>query len=378
LTELAPLGVYIHWPYCARICPYCDFNVALDRRAGEGASLAQAIRDDLRAQASLIGPRQLVSIFFGGGTPSLMDPAWAAAIIADAKTLWSAAPGLEITLEANPTDAEAGRFSGFAQAGVGRLSLGVQALDDAALKFLGRNHGADEARRAAALAARLFPRLSLDLIYARPGQTAPRWTEELKAAIALGAEHISPYQLTIEAGTPFDRAVRRGAFAPADPDLAAQLYETTQAVLSRCGFTAYEVSNHSLGPTARSRHNLVYWRGQDYLGVGPSAHGRLTVDGRRISTETARAIPAYIAQVRHTGTGIAVREALSAVEAAEERLLLGLRVDEGVPMADLAALGMEKLGDLQAGGFVSLVDGRLFATAAGRPVLDRVISELVV
>jgi len=376
LTDLPALGLYIHWPYCARICPYCDFNVALDRRAGEGALLAQAIRDDLRAQASLVGPRRLVSIFFGGGTPSLMDPAWAAAIIQDAKALWPAAPDLEITLEANPTDAEAGRFAAFASAGVGRLSLGVQALDDASLKFLGRNHGADEARRAAALAARLFPRLSLDLIYARPGQDAAAWSQELRAAIGLGAEHVSPYQLTIEAGTPFDRAVRRGAWRAADPDLAARLYETTQEALRGAGFTAYEVSNHAHGPTARSRHNLVYWRGQDYLGVGPGAHGRLTVDGRRISTETARAVPAYLAQVRHTGTGIAVRETLSAVEAAEERLLLGLRVDEGVPLTDLAALGLEKLGDLQAGGFVRVEGGRLFATAAGRPVLDRVIAEL--
>jgi putative oxygen-independent coproporphyrinogen III oxidase len=376
LTDLPALGLYIHWPYCARICPYCDFNVALDRRIGEGALLAQAIRDDLRAQASMVGPRRLVSIFFGGGTPSLMDPAWAAAIIQDAKALWPTAPDLEITLEANPTDAEAGRFAAFASAGVDRLSLGVQALDDASLKFLGRNHGADEARRAAALAARLFPRLSLDLIYARPGQDAAAWSQELRAAIDLGAEHVSPYQLTIEAGTPFDRAVRRGAWRAADPDLAARLYETTQEVLSGAGFAAYEVSNHAHGPTARSRHNLVYWRGQDYLGVGPGAHGRLTVEGRRIATETARAIPAYLAQVRHTGTGIAVRETLSAVEAAEERLLLGLRVDEGVPLADLAALGLEKLEDLQTGGFVRVEGGRLFATAAGRPVLDRVISEL--
>jgi putative oxygen-independent coproporphyrinogen III oxidase len=371
-----PLGLYVHWPYCARICPYCDFNVALDRRAGEAAALAAAIRDDLKAQAALIGPRRLVSIFFGGGTPSLMDPAWAAAIVEAATALWPAAADLEVTLEANPTDAEADRFAAFAAAGVGRLSLGVQALDDASLAFLGRNHGADEARRAARLAARLFPRLSLDLIYARPGQTARAWAEELKAAIDLGPRHVSPYQLTIEAGTPFDRAVRRGAFAPADPDLAAQLYETTQDVLSGAGFCAYEVSNHAHGPAARSRHNLVYWRGEDYLGVGPGAHGRLTVGDARVATETARAAPAYIARVQQAGTGIEVRETLGPIEAAEERLLLGLRVDEGVPLSDLAALGLERLGDLQAGGFVEVRDGRLFATATGRPVLDRVIAEL--
>ncbi|MDB5460318.1 MAG: coproporphyrinogen oxidase [Caulobacteraceae bacterium] len=378
MTDLAPLGLYVHWPYCARICPYCDFNVALDRRAGEAGALAQAILDDLQAQAALVGPRRLVSIFFGGGTPSLMDPEQTGRIIAAAKALWPAAPDLEITLEANPTDAEAGRFAAFAAAGVGRLSLGVQALDDASLAFLGRNHGAEEARRAAGMAAALFPRLSLDLIYARPGQTPQLWAEELKAAIALGPEHLSPYQLTIEAGTAFDRALRRGAFAAADPDLAARLYETTQEVLAQAGFAAYEVSNHARGAAARSRHNLVYWRGQDYLGVGPGAHGRLTLEEGRVATETARAVPAYIARVRDTGTGIETREALNPLEAAEERLLLGLRVDEGVPLADLAALPLARLADLQAGGFVRVADGRIIATAQGRPVLDRVIAELVI
>ena len=303
MTDLPTLGVYVHWPYCARICPYCDFNVALDRRAGEAEALADAIVRDLQTQAALIGPRRLVSIFFGGGTPSLMDPARTARIVETAKSLWPAAPDLEISLEANPTDAESGRFAAFAGAGVTRLSLGVQALDDASLAFLGRNHGAEEARRAARLAARLFPRLSLDLIYARPGQTPGAWTDELKAALDLGAEHLSPYQLTIEAGTPFDRSVRRGAFAPADPDLAAALYEKTQQILEDAGFAAYEVSNHARGAAARSRHNLVYWRGEDYLGVGPGAHGRLTLADGRTATETARAIPDYLASVGATGTG---------------------------------------------------------------------------
>jgi oxygen-independent coproporphyrinogen-3 oxidase len=372
------LGLYVHWPYCARICPYCDFNVALDRRPGEAEALGAAIVEDLKAQAALIGPRTLVSIFFGGGTPSLMDPQLAERIVRTARGLWPGGPSLEITLEANPTDAEADRFAAFADAGISRLSLGVQALDDKSLAFLGRNHGAGEARRAAALAARLFPRLSLDLIYARPGQTALGWAEELTAAIELGAEHVSPYQLTIEAGTPFDRAVRRGAFAPADADLAATLYETTQNVLSGAGFDAYEVSNHAKGQAARSRHNLVYWRGQDYLGVGPGAHGRLTMDGGRVATETTRSAAAYIRRVAETGTGIETRETLSAVEAAEERLLLGLRVDEGVPLHDLAALPLERLGALEGDGFVRINGGRLFATASGRPVLDRVISDLVV
>ncbi len=377
MTDLPTLGVYVHWPYCARICPYCDFNVALDRRAGEAEALADAIVRDLQTQAALIGPRRLVSIFFGGGTPSLMDPARTARIVETAKSLWPAAPDLEISLEANPTDAESGRFAAFAGAGVTRLSLGVQALDDASLAFLGRNHGAEEARRAARLAARLFPRLSLDLIYARPGQTPGAWTDELKAALDLGAEHLSPYQLTIEAGTPFDRSVRRGAFAPADPDLAAALYEKTQQILEDAGFAAYEVSNHARGAAARSRHNLVYWRGEDYLGVGPGAHGRLTLADGRTATETARAIPDYLASVGATGTGLTVQDALNPVEAAEERLLLGLRIDEGVPLADLEALTLTRLPDLRTQGFVQVKDGRLIATARGRPVLDRVIAELI-
>jgi oxygen-independent coproporphyrinogen-3 oxidase len=376
LSELAPLGLYIHWPYCARICPYCDFNVALDRRAGEAEALFEAILADLQAQAGAAGPHRLVSIFLGGGTPSLMRPEWAAGIINAAAALWPAAPDLEVTLEANPTDAEAERFEAFAVAGVNRLSLGVQALDDGALAFLGRNHSAEEAVRAARLAARLFTRLSLDLIYARPGQTEAGWAEELRGALALGPEHLSPYQLTIEAGTAFDRAVRRGAFAPADPDLAARLYETTQAVLEAEGFEAYEVSNHARGAAARSRHNLLYWRGQDYLGIGPGAHGRITSAGVRAATEAARAIPDYLARVRNSGTGLALSENLSPEEAAEERLLMGLRTVEGVALAELQPLPLSKLADLHQAGFVRVADGRLYATAQGRPVLDRVIQEL--
>jgi oxygen-independent coproporphyrinogen-3 oxidase len=376
LSELPPLGLYVHWPYCARICPYCDFNVALDRHAGEAEALFEAILEDLRAQAGTAGPHRLVSIFLGGGTPSLMRPEWAAGIVQAAKSAWPATSDLEVTLEANPTDAEAARFEAFAEAGVNRLSLGVQALDDGALKFLGRNHSAAEAVRAARLAAHVFPRLSLDLIYARPGQTAAGWAEELKAAVALGPEHLSPYQLTIEAGTAFDRAVRRGAFAPADPELAARLYETTQTVLEAEGLQAYEVSNHARGETARSRHNLLYWRGQDYLGVGPGAHGRLTRGGVRTATEADRSIFGYVARVRETGTGLSLAESLSQPEAAEERLLMGLRTVEGVRLAELAPLALSKLSDLAEAGFIRIADGRLHATARGRPVLDRVIQEL--
>ncbi len=375
MTE-PPLGLYVHWPYCARICPYCDFNVAMDRRAGEALALAEAILADLDAQARLIGPRALVSIFFGGGTPSLMDPAWVAQIVQAARALWRSAHDLEVTLEANPTNAEAQRFTAFAQAGVNRLSLGVQALDDGALKALGRNHGAEEARRAAALARAAFPRLSLDLIYARPGQQPKQWTDELKAALSLGPEHVSPYQLTIEPGTAFHRATQRGALTPPDADLAAALYETTQAVLSAEGFDAYEVSNHARGPAARSRHNLVYWRGEDYLGVGPGAHGRLSIGGARVATETVRDVRGYIARVAATGTGLAERQILTPTEAAQERLLLGLRIDEGVVLTDLKALSLASLGALEAEGFVRVQDGRLMATSNGRPILDRVIAQL--
>jgi oxygen-independent coproporphyrinogen-3 oxidase len=381
LTDAPPLGVYVHWPYCARICPYCDFNVVRARgREAEAAALARAVVGDLEAQAQITGPRALVSVFFGGGTPSLMDPEWAGEIIAAARRLWRPAGEVEVTLEANPTDAEAGRFAAFAAAGVGRLSLGLQSLDDAALRFLGRNHDAAEAVRAAKVAAGVFPRLSIDLIYARPGQTPAAWAEELRAAAGLGAEHVSPYQLTIEAGTAFDRAVRRGVLVPPDEDLAAELYETTQTVLEALGYGAYEVSNHARGEVARSRHNLVYWRGLDYVGAGPGAHGRITTAAGREATIAAERPADYIARVGAAGTGFASREVLTPVEAAEERLLAGLRTDEGVAFAELEPLGLgpghptvERLTGL---GLLAADAGRLVATRAGRRVLDRVTAAL--
>lgn len=376
-----PLGVYIHWPYCAKICPYCDFNVYRDRgRREEQAALAAAIAADLKAQAALTGERELVSIFFGGGTPSLMDPEWAGELIALARSLWTPAGEVEVTLEANPTDAETQRFAGFAGAGVNRLSLGLQALDDEALRLLGRNHDAAEARAAAAEARRHFPRLSIDMIYARPGQTPQAWREELSQAIDIGAEHVSPYQLTIESGTAFDRAARRGRLVPPGDEAAATLFEVTQETLEAAGFEAYEVSNHARGPAARSRHNLVYWTGQDYVGVGPGAHGRLTLDGARTATY-AQARPAdYVAAVSSTGTGFATRETLTPTEAAEERLLAGLRIAEGVPYADVAALGLfpahPEVRSLTAQGLVAPDRHRLRATAAGRLLLDHVTTRL--
>lgn len=375
------VGLYVHWPYCSRICPYCDFNVVRDRGRGEEqAALAEAILADLEAQAALTGPRRLASIFFGGGTPSLMDPAAVAAVIARARTLFPPRGDIEITLEANPTDAEAGRFAALAGAGVNRLSMGVQALDDASLAFLGRNHSAAEALRAVELAGRLFPRLSIDLIYARPGQTPDAWARALTAALSLGFEHVSPYQLTIEAETAFGRALRRGTLVPPDEDGAAALYETTQAVLGAAGFDAYEVSNHARNAAARSAHNLHVWRGGDYLGLGPGAHGRLTLDGVRTATVAHRRIADYVSGVA-SGAPWSDREALSPRDAAEERLLLGLRTTEGAPAALLKALDLSgedgPVADLVAEGFLTMRAGRLIATPRGRPVLDGVLKALL-
>lgn len=376
------VALYVHWPYCARICPYCDFNVVRDRgRVEEQAALVAAILADMEAQAALAGPRRLASIFFGGGTPSLMAPAAVAAVIARAGALFPPRGDIEISLEANPTDAEAARFAALADAGVNRLSMGVQALDDAALAFLGRNHSADEARRAVAVAARAFPRLSIDLIYARPDQTVDGWRAELTGAIDMGFEHVSPYQLTIEPTTAFGRAVARGVWTPPDEDLSAALYETTQTVLETAGFDAYEVSNHARGETARSAHNLHVWRGGDYLGVGPGAHGRLTLDGARTATVAHRGIGDYVAGV-NAGTPWCERESQSERDAAEEKVLLGLRTVEGVALSDLATLGRTVEGEPLAGligdGFLTVEMGRVKATRSGRPVLDGVLRALLV
>ena len=373
------LGVYIHWPFCARICPYCDFNVYRHRGQEDlGSTLKAAILQDLRTQAASLGPRTLVSIFFGGGTPSLMAPEWVAEIIETCKGLWPGASNLEVTLEANPTDAEAVKFQAFQGAGINRLSLGLQALNDQDLKLLGRDHTAAEGQRAAQLAASIFRRLSIDLIYARPAQTVQAWTDELRAAAALGVEHISPYQLTLESGTAFDRQARRGTLVPPDADLAAELYEATQAVLQAEGFDAYEVSNHARGLAARSVHNLAYWRGWDYVGAGPGAHGRLTLAAVRNATETQSKVGGYIARVVAGGPGFAGLEPLTAREAAQERLLLGLRSAEGVGLDELTVLDglVDRARGFAAAGLLRPIDGRLTATLAGRAVLDRLTLEL--
>ena len=371
-----PLGVYVHWPYCARICPYCDFNVVRDRdRTEQKAALTAAIIADLRGHAAGMGPRRLVSIFFGGGTPSLMDPEDVARVIEAARDAWSCEGALEVSLEANPTDAEAGRFLALARAGVNRLSLGVQSLDDHALKLLGRNHDAGAARRAIEIATTAFRRLSIDLIYALPGQSLDAWARELETVASFGPEHVSPYQLTIEPGAAFHRAVLRGTLVPVSSDLGADFYETTQSVLESAGFDAYEVSNHARGEAGRSRHNLIYWRGEDYVGVGPGAHGRLTVAGGRFATASPLAINDYVALVGREGAG-AHRTRLDDREVAVERLLMGLRTVEGVALTDLTVLEIPQTTLEALSALVVADDGRLIATPAGRPVLDRVIAEL--
>ena len=378
--DAAGFGVYVHWPYCARICPYCDFNVHRDRRPGEAATLARALLDDLARRRETTGPRRLTSIFFGGGTPSLMDPGAVAEVIAACRRLWEAGPDLEVSLEANPTDAEAGRFAGLAEAGVNRLSLGLQSLEDEALVQLGRNHDAAAGRRATQTALKVFSRVSIDLIYARPDQTPQAWAAELEAALALGAGHISPYQLTIEPGTAFERAVRRGRLAPPDDSGAADLWDVTQERLSAAGFEAYEVSNHARTPTDRSRHNLTYWRGGDWLGVGPGAHGRLTLDGVRRGQVCAARPADYIAAVAR-GEGEGEIEVLVAPEAAVERVLSGLRLAEGVPFRALSPLGLSpghpEVRDLAEAGLLAADPDRLRVTEDGRRLLNAVLERLL-
>jgi oxygen-independent coproporphyrinogen-3 oxidase len=374
--EDPPLGVYVHWPFCSRICPYCDFNVVRDRGQRDIQSqLVRAIVADLKAQAEGLRARSLVSVFFGGGTPSLMDPRDIFAILETARALWPGCPHLEVTLEANPTDAEAGRFADFAQAGVTRLSLGVQSFSNASLTRLGRNHDAAAARRAADLAGAAFPRLSLDIIQGLPDQDATDWAEDIRQALSIGSEHISTYELTIERGTAFDRAVRRGALVMPGEDPRADLFALTQDLLGEAGFEAYEISNHARSSEARARHNLLYWRGEDYVGIGPGAHGRQTLGGLRWATETPRAIKPYIAAVSDAGSA-AARVVLSAHEAALERLLMGLRTLEGVQMVDLTALAIPDSRLAALAGFVEVRADRLIATSRGRPLLDHIIATL--
>ena len=367
------ISLYIHWPYCSRICPYCDFNVTRDRGQASQRGLFDAILRDLDTQAATLGPRRLASVFFGGGTPSLLPPDWVGELIGRAKTLFPPhADDIEITVETNPTDAEIARYRGFQEAGVNRLSLGVQSLDDEALKFLGRNHSAAEAIRCIETAQQVFGRVSLDLIYALPGQTIADWRAELTRAASLAVEHISPYQLTIEAATAFGRAVKRGQWSPPDQDLAEAFYFTTQDMLEALGFEAYEISNHARGPKARSAHNVLVWQGVDYMGIGPGAHGRLTRDGVRHATVAVSDLKAYTVAADPIES-----TPLTAQEAEEEALMLGLRMSEGVALDRLPNLDLSKTAPLIDQGFMAMDATHLCATPKGRVVLDRLLLELL-
>ena len=377
-------GIYLHWPFCRSKCPYCDFNSHVREKVDQ-ARWRRALLAELDHYAESTARRRLDSVFFGGGTPSLMPPETVAALIERIGQLWPLSGEVEITLEANPTSVEAANFADLAGAGVNRVSLGIQALDDAALKFLGRGHSASEALAALDVARRHFHRFSFDLIYSRPGQTQTSWAAELGRALELAGEHISLYQLTIESNTAFEGAHRRGDFVMPTEDAAADLYEATQASLEDAGLPAYEISNHAR-PGAECRHNLVYWRGGDYLGIGPGAHGRLTEDGKRFVTRQHRAPEAWLAATESSGHATRERRALSQLERQEELLLMGLRLAEGISRARFRrALGRDieeaippsRLEKLIEGGFIELDDRGLRATSAGRQRLNSVLAALV-
>jgi oxygen-independent coproporphyrinogen-3 oxidase len=368
-------GVYVHWPYCARICPYCDFNVRKNRAVDE-KRWANAFVRELQFWSERTPGRRLASLYFGGGTPSLAPVGVIAGVIDAAEQLWGFTADPEISLEANPTDAELSRFAGFAAAGVNRLSLGVQSFNDAALKFLGRNHDADAGRRAIAAAQGVFPRISIDLIYALPGQGIDQWTDELRIALASGVGHLSPYQLTIEEGTAFGRQVGKRRWAPADDGRAADLFDLTQDLCAAAGLPAYEISNHA-APGEESRHNQLYWRQGDYLGVGPGAHGRVTVDGARRETEAEPDPGEYLERVEREGVGAILDHPLTEEEARVEKFAMGLRTAEGaaIDSRDRAALAA-RLAPLLAEGLLTETGGRLIAPPDARRILDSVLARL--
>jgi oxygen-independent coproporphyrinogen-3 oxidase len=380
-----PLALYLHWPFCAAKCPYCDFNSHVRDRIDE-ARFAAALRAELAHEAARIGRRPLASIFFGGGTPSLMSPETVAALIADARTLFDAAPDIEITLEANPTSVEIGRLRAFRDAGVNRASLGVQSLEEDALRFLGRKHDAHEAIAALEAARTIFPRLSFDLIYARPGQAEAAWRAELKRALALAADHLSLYQLTIEPGTQFATLHARGDFTLPEGDDAARLYHATAEEAARHDLLPYEVSNYAK-PDAQSRHNLAYWRYGDYLGIGPGAHQRLLLDGGMIATRRHRAPEEWATRVERDGHAAVEQETLAPRDRAREALLMGLRLAEGVDPARIAArAGLPFDQAIDPAMLMALLDedylawtpaGRLHATAEGIVRLDAILPLLL-
>jgi len=382
-----PLGVYIHWPFCKSKCPYCDFNSHV-RDGVRHERWRNALLSELEHAAREAPGRRVETVFFGGGTPSLMEPATVAALIARVKSLWDTDPNIEITLEANPTSVETGRFAALAQAGVNRLSLGIQALDAAALRFLGREHSADEALAALALARRHFGRYSFDLIYARPGQMPEDWAAELDRALALAGEHLSLYQLTIERGTRFFTEHARGAFVLPDEEASATMFEQTQARLTAAGLPAYEISNHAR-PGAACRHNLIYWRYQDYVGIGPGAHGRFADEaGRPVKRATRRTSgpEAWIEAVESSGHGTAETSSIAGQDLVEEALMMGLRLADGIDRArfasitghdPVAAVGEARLAPLMAAGLLAFDATHLKATPAGRQRLNAVLERLI-
>ena len=373
-------GIYIHWPFCEAKCPYCDFNSHVTRDIDQ-ARWKRAYLDEIARHAALVPGRVVNSVFFGGGTPSLMQPDLVADILAGVRRAWPVANDLEVTLEANPSSVEAGRFAGYADAGVSRLSMGVQALNDADLRKLGRLHSAAEARRAFDIARQYFERVSFDLIYARQGQTVQGWRTELAEALAMAVDHLSLYQLTIEPGTAFaDRHAKGGLRGLPDDDRAADMFEATQEVCAAAGMAAYEVSNHAV-PGAESRHNLVYWRYGDYAGIGPGAHGRLTLKGQRHAVEAPAAPEAWLTAAE-AGSGDGRVTAITPRDQADEYLMMALRVSEGMDLDRYAALAggepaQDRLDHLEGLGMIHRDGARLRATPAGRLVLNAVIAELM-
>ncbi|MGE0060475.1 MAG: radical SAM family heme chaperone HemW [Xanthobacteraceae bacterium] len=374
-------GVYIHWPFCLSKCPYCDFNSHVRHQPPDEERFLQAFAAEIATTAARAPGRKVSTIFFGGGTPSLMKPATVGGILDTIARHWTIAPNVEVTLEANPSSVEAQRFRGYRGAGVNRVSLGVQALDDASLRELGRLHTAEDALAAVATARGIFQRYSFDLIYARPQQTPEAWAAELKRAIAEAAEHLSLYQLTIEPDTPFAALHKAGKLVTPDEDTGRALYDVTQEICAAAGLPAYEISNHAR-PGRECRHNLVYWRGHDYAGIGPGAHGRLTVDGARLATETDKRPEGWLMRVEANGHGITVEEELTHTERADEYLLMGLRLAEGIDLDRFKAIAgrdidPEKIAFLREQGAVeTTADGKLRVTLEGFPILDAVVADL--
>jgi oxygen-independent coproporphyrinogen-3 oxidase len=381
-TRPQDFGLYVHWPFCQAKCPYCDFNSHVAARVDQDRWLSAYVYE-IKRISDETGPRLLRSIFFGGGTPSLMKPEVVSAILDAARQGWSFANDIEITLEANPTSIEAGRFREFRSAGINRVSVGIQALNDTDLKRLGRLHSAAEARAAFDIARETFTRASFDLIYARQDQTPDQWRAELAEALAMAADHLSLYQLTIEPGTAFgDRFAKGSLRGLPDENAAADMYEITQEMCAAAGLSAYEISNHAQ-PGAESRHNLIYWRGGDWAGVGPGAHGRLTLNGKRWGTETELAPTGWLDLVQTKGSGETARVPVTAQEQSEEYVMMGLRLSEGIRLDRLREIGGEVLRTDRIASLVELdlidCDGEtLKTTQAGRPVLNAILRELLV